>query len=309
MATRRSWVFLHRCAPLRQILCHARENAAHQEFAAALVQQRGGRQCLLVLGRSPHPAFSTTTTTTTTDRRNVITMIDEDELFLESTVSPSRLPANTELTSHQIQETSAPTAIAHTTTTIAPRKTRNQDLENIVRQGIVYLNQTALAIQQNPHAQKNLFKTNRTSTSTGEELDGYDDDEGPNARQLYEEHRILTTAQDALEHLCGKNPYHAFICASTGDPITLLRVEVNETNTHATLYWSLPHSVLTQIPDHRQQLLLQRAMAKRVQPYEAELLHKIHASLMKSSYSPRVRLVAADVLEVQEMMDEMDDDE
>jgi hypothetical protein len=302
MATRRSWVFLHRCAPLRQVLCHARENAAHQEFAVALVQQRGGRQCLLVGRTSPHP-FSTTTT----DRSSVITMIDEDELFLESPVSPSRLPANTELPSHQVQETSDPTTA--TTIAPAPRKTRNQDLENIIRQGIVYLNQTALAIQQNPHAQKNLFKTNRTSSSTGEELDGYDDDEGPNARQLYEEHRILTTAQDALEHLCGKNPYHAFICASTGDPITLLRVEVNETNTHATLYWSLPHSVLTQIPDHRQQLLLQRAMAKRVQPYEAELLHKIHASLMKSSYSPRVRLVAADVLEVQEMMDEMDDDE
>jgi hypothetical protein len=202
-----------------------------------------------------------------------------------------------------------------TTTTSDPPATRkrkkNADLENIIRQGIVYLNQTALAIQQHPHTQKNLFGS--------KDGDGAEDD-APHARQLYEEHRIYETAVEILEQICDKNPSHALIVAGTGDPITLLRVEVNVTNTHADLIWTLPYSVLSQIPDMRQRMILQSAMEKRllVQPHGSgnggggggahEFLHRIHASLMQSSYSPRVRLKAADLMDVQEMMNEMDDD-
>jgi hypothetical protein len=201
-----------------------------------------------------------------------------------------------------------PATTTPTTTTQRKRK-KNPDLENIIRQGIVYLNQTALAIQQHPHTQKNLFGSN-----------GEVEDDAPHARQLYEEHRIYETAVEVLEQICDKNPSHVLIVAGTGDPITLLRVEVNVTNTHADLIWTLPYSVLSQIPDMRQRMILQSAMEKRLlatqpSPHNGsggggahEFLHRIHASLMQSSYSPRVRLKAADLMDVQEMMNEMDDE-
>lgn len=177
-----------------------------------------------------------------------------------------------------------------TSATARRRQPRNQDLENIVRQGISYLNQSALAIKNDVRSQKNLFSNEQ-------------DDDGPTARQRYEEHRILRVAQECLERLHAKDPMHPLMCA-TGEPITLLRVSVNVTNTHADLYWSLPYSVLSQIPDPRHRMVVQNAMEKRVSE-DRELLRRMHGILMKEAFSPRVRMKIADLAEVQAMMEEM----
>ena len=71
---------------------------------------------------------------------------------------------------------------------------RNKKLAAVIREGIAYLNQSAAAIQNNVHTAKNIFASP-------------EEQHGPDAKQLSEENRIFTTAQECLEDMCTRDPF------------------------------------------------------------------------------------------------------
>jgi hypothetical protein len=168
---------------------------------------------------------------------------------------------------------------------------KNKKLAHVIREGILLLNQSALDIQNNPHTRKKLFLTEEERAELEE----------PDARQLAEQHRILTTAEEVLEDLWSKGDTSLTI---TGEPIVLLGVDVRPSLRHADLYWCLPFEVLlTPKLTNRQKHVIHTEMEERLDgPPGRQLTRGIYA-VLSGYYAPKIRFKPAPPLMIHQAID------
>jgi hypothetical protein len=171
---------------------------------------------------------------------------------------------------------------------------RNKKLAAVIREGIAYLNQSAAAIQNNVHTAKNIF------ASPGEQ-------HGPDAKQLSEENRIFTTAQECLEDMCTRDPFFPLMAAD--EPILLLGVKVKPSYSHADIYWSLPYRVLA-APElnEQQRKFLTEKMDERLQGAAGRTLIRRINGVLSSYYPPKIRFKAAPPLLIHQLMHDLEEE-
>jgi hypothetical protein len=173
------------------------------------------------------------------------------------------------------------------------RAPRNKKLADIIREGVVALNQIATYIQNNVQTTKSVF-------SPPEE------DSQPRAKQIAEEHRIFSTAQSCLEAMCRKDA--SFPLMAGGESIMLLGVRVKPSFSHADLYWSLPYVVLSSPElNEKQREFLKGKMEERVQGAPGRMLIRNINAVLSSYYPPKIRFKEAPPLLVYQVMKELED--
>lgn len=154
------------------------------------------------------------------------------------------------------------------------KRPRNKTLEGVIREGLGYLNQTVQQVQANKSTSKPLLQP---------------EDMGPTNKQKAEQHRILTTATLCLDELSQKDP-----CLTIhGEPITLIRVEVNTNLRLATVFWALPYTVMLEerLSLQDKQILTDK-MNEIVQKHGGKLQRRVHGRL-SSYYPPRLKFAPA----------------
>jgi hypothetical protein len=154
------------------------------------------------------------------------------------------------------------------------KRPRNKTLESVIREGLGFLNQTVTQIQANKHTNKPLLQA---------------EDTGPTDKQKAEEHRILNTTTICLDEMSQKDPC---LCIH-GEPIILIRVEVNSNMRLATVYWALPYTVMLEerlsADDKRK---LTQKMNEIVMKHGGKLQRRVHGRL-SSYYPPRLKFEPA----------------
>jgi hypothetical protein len=154
------------------------------------------------------------------------------------------------------------------------KRPRNKTLESVIREGLGFLNQTVLQIQANKKTNKPLLQP---------------EDTGPTEKQKAEQHRILTTTTLCLDEMSQKDPC---LCIH-GEPITLVRVEVNSNLRLATVFWALPYTVMLEerltAQDKR---ILTKKMNEIVLKHGGKLQRRVHGRL-SSYYPPRLKFEPA----------------
>jgi hypothetical protein len=154
------------------------------------------------------------------------------------------------------------------------KRPRNKTLESVIREGLGFLNQTVTQIQGNKHTNKPLLQA---------------EDTGPTDKQKAEEHRILNTTTICLDEMSQKDPC---LCIH-GEPITLIRVEVNSNMRMATVFWALPYTVMLEerlsADDKRK---LTQKMNDIVMKHGGKLQRRVHGRL-SSYYPPRLKFEPA----------------
>jgi hypothetical protein len=154
------------------------------------------------------------------------------------------------------------------------KRPRNKTLESVIREGLGFLNQTVLQIQANKNTNKPLLQSEET---------------GPTEKQKAEQHRILTTTTLCLDEMSQKDPC---LCIH-GEPITLIRVEVNSNLRQATVFWALPYTVMLEerltAEDKR---ILTKKMNEIVLKHGGKLQRRVHGRL-SSYYPPRLKFEPA----------------
>jgi hypothetical protein len=154
------------------------------------------------------------------------------------------------------------------------KRPRNKTLESVIREGLGFLNQTVQQIQANKKTNKPLLQV---------------EDTGPMDKQKAEEHRILNTTTICLDEMSQKDPC---LCIH-GEPITLIRVEVNSNMRLATVYWALPYTVMLEerlsADDKRK---LTQKMNDIVMKHGGKLQRRVHGRL-SSYYPPRLKFEPA----------------
>jgi hypothetical protein len=154
------------------------------------------------------------------------------------------------------------------------KRPRNKTLESVIREGLGFLNQTVTQIQANKKANKPLLQA---------------EDTGPTDKQKAEEHRILNTTTLCLDEMSQKDPC---LCIH-GEPITLIRVEVNSNMRLATVYWALPYTVMLEerlsADDKRK---LTQKMNEIVMKHGGKLQRRVHGRL-SSYFPPRLKFEPA----------------
>jgi len=170
---------------------------------------------------------------------------------------------------------------------------RNKRLLSAAREGIAHLNRAAALIQSDRHTSKNIFVTP-------------EEEQGPDKRQLAEQHKIFTTTQDCLEALCTKDM--SFPLMAGDEPILLVGCSVNSALTYADVYWCLPPSVLT-APDlnERQVQFIHEEMHERIQGAPGRQLAHCVTMALSYYYPPKVRFKAAPDLIVNKVIQEYED--
>lgn len=175
-----------------------------------------------------------------------------------------------------------------------PAALRNKKLAGVIREGIANLNQSAAAILNNTHTAKSIF-------TSPEEI------HGPDARQLSEEHRIFTIAQECLEDMCTKNPSFGLMAGE--EPILLLGIKVKPSYSHADIYWSLPYRLLTSPQLNEQQKeFLKEKMDERLQGASGRALRCRINAVLSSYYPPKIRFKAAPPLLVHQVVHDLDEE-
>lgn len=171
---------------------------------------------------------------------------------------------------------------------------RNKKLAAVIREGIACLNQSAAAIQNNAHTAKSIF------TRPEEDI-------GPDARQLSEEHRIFMTAQECLEDMCTRDT--SFPLMAADDPILLLGVKVKPSYSHADIYWSLPYRVLA-APElnEAQKEFLRNKMEERLLGAPGRMLIRRVNAVLSSYYPPKLRFKAAPPLLIHQVLYDLEED-
>jgi hypothetical protein len=209
----------------------------------------------------------------------------EPQLSTGESAVPTIPSAYDQTTSQNVAAVSAP----HRFTVL-----RNKKLADIIREGVVALNQTAAFIQNNVQTTKSVF-------SPPEE------DSKPDVKQLAEEHRIFATSQNCLEDMCRKDP--SFPLIAGGEPIMLLGVRVKPSFSHADLYWSLPYVVLSSPElNEKQREFLKGKMEERVQGAPGRMLLRNINAVLSSYYPPKIRFKEAPPLLVYQVMQDLEED-
>jgi hypothetical protein len=182
-----------------------------------------------------------------------------------------------------------------TTATEPAPPARNKKLAAVIREGIVCLNQSAAAIQNNAHTAKSIFVLPS------------DVQRGPDARQLSEEHRIFMTAQECLEDLCTRDP--SFPLMAADEPVLLLGVQVKPSYSHADIYWALPYRVLA-APElnEKQKDFLRDKMEERLQGAPGKILIRRINAVLSSYYPPKLRFKAAPPLLIHQVLYDLEED-
>jgi hypothetical protein len=154
------------------------------------------------------------------------------------------------------------------------KRPRNKTLESVIREGLSFLNATVQQIQANKNTNKPLLQP---------------EDTGPTDKQKAEEHRILNTTTLCLDEMSQKDPC---LCIH-GEPITLIRVEVNSNLRLATVFWALPYTVMLEerltAEDKRK---LTKKMNEIVLKHGGKLQRRVHGRL-SSYYPPRLKFEPA----------------
>lgn len=170
---------------------------------------------------------------------------------------------------------------------------RNKKLASIIREGFAELNQSSLAIQNNPITKKGIYQPKMN-----------EDDSNP--KRDAEEYRIYTVAQECLEDMCTKDPYCPLV-GTDGEPIVLVGVQVKPSFSFADIFWTLPYSVLS-APELREQDIeyLHEVMEHRLEgPVGSDFKRRIGAKL-SHYYAPKIRFKVAPPALRQLMMKEME---
>lgn len=156
---------------------------------------------------------------------------------------------------------------------------RNRALAEIIRGGYSRLSQVATDIQSNPITRQSLFGLPARESSP---------------RQKAEEHLLLITTKEVLEALTRK-PEGKLVCVE-GDPIMILKVEIKPGSRLATLYWSLPYSVLaddTLVARDKQILEFRMDRLLTQEGGGGALLQRSVHSALRHYYPPRLRFKPA----------------
>jgi hypothetical protein len=154
------------------------------------------------------------------------------------------------------------------------KRPRNKTLESVIREGLAFLNQTVQQIQANKSTSKPLLQP---------------EDTGPTDKQKAEQHRMLSTATLCLDEMSQKD---ASLCIH-GEPITLIRVEVNINSRLATVYWGLPYTVmLDERLSAQDKRILTQKMNEIVLQHGGKLQRRVHGRL-SSYYPPRLKFKPA----------------
>lgn len=110
---------------------------------------------------------------------------------------------------------------------------RNPALADVIRDGLGQLNQASSYVQQSSHTRRPLFgKEDR------------DEWKKNSPRLLSEAERIFSVANDRLEEICRSDNDSSRSLRVGGEPLLLVHVDVRPSLQRATVYWSLPLSVL-----------------------------------------------------------------
>ncbi|GKZ00142.1 hypothetical protein MPSEU_000967500 [Mayamaea pseudoterrestris] len=171
---------------------------------------------------------------------------------------------------------------------------RNKKLASVIREGLGLLNETALTIQNSSHTRRPLFPTTVVSSKSPQQTAALPSSDKARA----EEHRIFTTAQECLESLATKHS----IFTLKGEPISLLACRVKPSIQVATLFWTLPLSILVEdkLTNYQKEQLLEGVQKKWLNDSSAEsLLQKCVHGKLSSYFPPKLRLEPApeDMLE------------
>jgi hypothetical protein len=162
---------------------------------------------------------------------------------------------------------------------------RNKALAAVIRDGLGFLNQTALYIQEAKVTKRPLFAVHR---------------ESPDARTLAEEHRILSTANDCLDDLVQKGDGSFTI---QGDPIVLLAIRVKPSLKQAIIYWALPPSILLDEEFTQEQKDYLVFRMEGIMEKSAYKLQQRVSSVLSSYFPPKVRFEPATTEMLMEFMD------
>lgn len=157
---------------------------------------------------------------------------------------------------------------------------RNKKITSVIREGLASLNQSSLAIQNNPVTKKGIIQPKT------------DEDES-NPKKDAEEYRIYHVAQECLEEMCMKDPYCPLV-GSDGEPIVLVGVQVKPSFSFADIFWTLPYSVMSAPELHEREVeYLHNVMEQRLAgPAGSEFKRRIGAKL-SFYYAPKIRFKVA----------------
>ena len=165
---------------------------------------------------------------------------------------------------------------------------RNKKLASVIREGLGLLNETAITIQASSHTRRPLFPDSVVSSSSASRPAALPTSDKARA----EEHRIFTTAQDCLEMLA---PKHS-IFTLQGEPISLLGCRVKPSMQTATLFWTLPLSILLEerLTNFQKEQLLEKVQQRFLDDSSAKtLLQRCVHGKLSSYFPPKLRLEPA----------------
>lgn len=178
---------------------------------------------------------------------------------------------------------------------------RNKKLASVIREGLAVLNESAITIQAASQTRRPLFPNAEMKSGSPGESTAF---VPPSDRARAEEYRIFSTAQECLETLASKHSIYLL----QGEPICLLACHVKPSIQVATLFWTLPLSILLEerlTPFQKEQLLEMVQQRFLDDPSAKALLQRCVHSKLSSYYPPKLRLEPA----TEEMVnDYMEDD-
>jgi len=133
------------------------------------------------------------------------------------------------------------------------------------------------------------------------------EEQGPDARQLSEQHRIFQVAKDCLDDMCVHDPTFELMAAN--EPILLLGVEVNAAYTFADIYWAMPYAVLsTNELNDKQKEFLQSKMDERLQGTAGRKLIGRINTVLRGYYPPKIRFKAAPPALIYHLLNEFEEE-
>lgn len=176
--------------------------------------------------------------------------------------------------------------------------TRNPSLASVIREGLNSLHQTSLYIQNSKHTQRPLLSSGSSAV--------------PSSRQLAESHHLLEIAQECLEEVCRKTD--ALLVAN--EPIIMMQVHVDASRQRATVYWTLPVSILqSDRTTEEQKDLFHTVLQKKMMSSDTQMAAavrlwkgKVQARIRHSKAPPVIRLEPGLDLWKPWMMDQFGDD-
>ena len=171
------------------------------------------------------------------------------------------------------------------------RVTRRPEMAELIRQGLGHLNESASYIQK--------------SDKTRKQIQFEDNSSAPTERQQSESHRLLSVTSDCLDELSRKNS----IFSIQGEPIVLLDISVKPSIKVATIYWTLPYSILLNDSlSHTQKVFIQARMEGAIEEQGGEaLLQRKVTSALRDYFPPKIRLESASQEMISQHLAEFDE--